>query len=288
MTVQATNQAPTTEAQVTAQAQAPTQTPPAAPPQDKKPDEMSAKFAALARKEKRMRDEMGRFTASRAEWVAREKSISDRESAWEQEFKTNPIAALKKRGITYEDISKAVLNDDKFEPSVEIKSVKDEIASLKKEAQEKETRAQEDARRQREQAEQEAIEAFKGGIATFIGENKEKFELVSIFDAGELVFQTVEEHYARTSKAGTPKVLSVDEACQMVETYLENEIERTAQASKKFQSKYGALKTKEEAPKKPAATTTTLSNQATSRASPSMLPASTENDRIKRALAALG
>lgn len=257
---------------------------PAAP----KTDDMSAKFAALAKKERIARLAQYNLKTKETSLAQREQAIAERERIWEEEFKASPLEAIKKRGYTYEDITKAALNDGKFEPATEIKSVKEEIARLREEQKEKDKLALEQQQTAVQQAEQEAVDGFKFKIGEHIDGNKEKYELTALYEAHDLVFQTVEEHYLRTSKEGTPKILSVDEACALVEQYLESEIDRTAQASKKFQAKYSTGKTKEDQNTKPAPkSTTTLTNQLTSSA-PSLLPQATENDRMKRALAALG
>ncbi len=258
-------------------------------PSQKAPDEMSAKFAALARKERMLRDSAGRFKSQESALAERERKIAEREAAWERELRDTPLEALKKRGLTYEDLTKAALNDGKFQPETEVKSVKSEVERLRQEMAVKDKQAAEDAEKARAAAEQEVVDAFKGRIGDHLGANKEKFELVNLYEASELVYQTVEEHYTRTKEAGSPKLLSIEEACQLVEDYLEGELDKTAKASKKFQTKYGQPQAKEDGGQRPAPkSSTTLTNQMASSAAPSLLPAATESDRIKRALAALG
>jgi hypothetical protein len=258
-------------------------------PSAAKPDEMSSKFAALAKKERVARMQAGQVKKQREELAERERKIAERERLWDEEFKASPLEALKRRGIAYDDITKAALNDGKFDPSTEVKSVKEEIARLRQEQADKEKKAQETQAEAQKRMETEAVERFQNSIAEHITTNKDKFELVALYDAKGLVFQTIEEHFARTNQAGAPKIMSVDEACEQVEKYLESEVERMATSSKKFQSKYSAIKAKEEAQtKNPPKTTTTLTNVVSTSASPSLLPKATEEDRIKRALAALG
>lgn len=250
-------------------------------PSMQKPDQMASKFAALAKKERQARMLHMQAKARGDELSKREAAIAEREKLWEDEFRTSPLVALKRRNITYEDLNNAVLNDGKFQPDVEIKSVRDELQRLRQDSQDKERKALEDAKLAQEQAEAQAVETFKGRIGEFITQNGEKYELTKLYDASELVFQTVEQHFERTKK-----VLSIDEACGLVEGYLEAELERTSKESKKFQSKF--LASKETEDKSPPKSTTTLSNNLNSSSAPSMLPQKTEDDRIKRALAALG
>ncbi len=264
---------------------------PVAPAVAQKPTEdMAAKFAALAKKERIAHLAQRNLKTKETSLAERERVIAERERVWETEFKTSPLEAIKKRGYSYEDLTKAALNDGKFQPETEIKEVRSEIERMRQEQAEKEKNALEAQTVAAQKAEQEAVETFKSNISEHVAANKDKYELTALYEAEELVFQTVEEHYLRSQKVGKPKIMSLDEACQLVESYLESEIDRTATSSKKFQSKYQALKAKEDTDSKTSPrTSTTLTNDLIpSSAAPSLLSTKTENDRLKRALAALG
>lgn len=254
----------------------------ASSPDSQKQDDLSPKFAALAKRERYNRMLIQKAKAREAELMKREQAIQARERAWDEEFRSSPLEALKKRNLTYQDITNAALNDGKFQPDVEIKEVRDEIQRLRQENEEKERKALEAQTRAQAQAEAEVVDAFKDNISKHIEQNTEKYELTKLYDGADLVFQTVEEYYGRTQK-----VLSIDEACSLVEQYLENELERTSKESKKFQSKFLAQKQVDEK-KSDAKSSVTLNNSMQSSSAPSFLPQKTEDDRIKRALAALG
>lgn len=250
---------------------------------------MAAKFAALAKKERIARLAQHNLKTKETSLAERERQVAERDRKWDEEFKISPLEALKKRGYSYEDLTKAALNDGKFQPETEIKEVKSEIERFRQEQAEKEKKAQEAEELAKQQALTEAVETFKSNIHTHLESNKDKYELTALYEAEDLVFQTVEAHYLETQKTGKPKIMSLDEACGLVESYLESEIDRTATSSKKFQSKYQALKAKEESETKGPRTSTTLTNDLIpSSAAPSLLSTKTENDRLKRALAALG
>lgn len=282
--METSTQQPAVAAQATSPAK-PTE-PESAAPATPKPDDMAAKFAALAKKERIARLAQHNLKTKEQSLTERERQIAERERMWEEEFKKSPLEAIKKRGYSYEDLTKAALNDGKFDPATEVKSVREEIERLRQENAEKEKKAQELQQTEAQKAEAQALETFKGRISETIEANKEKYELTSLYDANELVFETIEQHFLKTSEAGKPKIMSIDEACGLVEQYLESEVDRMAKESKKFQSKYGQSKTKEGDSAKPKSSVT-LTNEVTS-AAPSLLPAHTENDRLKRALAALG
>lgn len=260
-------------------------TPEVTSPSPKQDPQMASKFAALAKKERQARALQEQAKAREAELARREAAIAEREKLWDSEFKQSPLEALKKRGYSYEDLTKAALNDGKFDPATEVKEVRSEIERLRQEQAEKEKKAQEAAQKAQSEAEAQAVEAFKSQISQHIDANAEKYELTKFYDSADLVFQTVEEHFERTKK-----VLSIDEACGLVEQYIESELDRAAQQSKKFKSKYLAQKAAEDAKdgKSQPKTTTTLSNTLATSSAPSLLPSKTEDDRIKRALAKLG
>lgn len=256
-----------------------------------KVDDMSAKFAALAKKEKIARMAHAQAKQKEQTLAERERAIAERERLWDEEFKQSPLEAIKKRGYSYEDLTKAALNDGKFDPEVEVRGVKSELQKFKEEQVEKEKRAKEEALEAQKRQEEQTVNTFKSNIKATIEKNKEKYELTSLYEADGMVFETIEEHFRQTTAEGSPKVLSIDEACELVEKYLESELDRAASTSKKFQSKYQAIKAKEDAAAQKQSsgkTTTTLTNESSLSAAPSLLSTATENDRIKRALAALG
>lgn len=271
---------PTTQASVKVE---PTEVDPSQALANQSTDELSPKFAALAKKERFARMLSKKVRSKEMEIMRREQAILERERQWEEEFKTSPLEALKRRNLTYQDITNAALNEGKFQPDVEIKAVKQEIERFRQEQELKEKTEAEARVQQQAQAEAVVIEEFKTQITDHISTGGEKFELSKLYDASELVYQTIDEHFRRTQK-----VLELDEACTLVEDYLESELDRTSKESKKFRTKYGFAEKKEEEKKSEAKSSVTLSNGMNQSSAPSFLPPKTEEDRIKRALAALG
>lgn len=259
----------------------------------KKPDEMSSKFAALAKKERitrlaqyNLKQKESAIAKREQEIAQRQQEIEDRFKLWDEEFKKSPIEAIKKRGYSYEDMTKAALNDGKFDPATEVKEVRSELQRLRDEQAQEKQKNKEDQEAKNQADLKDTIDRFRTNIGEHIESNKEKYEFTALFDASEHVFETVDRHFEATTAAGKPKIMSIDEACELVEKYLEGEVERMATSSKKFQSKYSSTK-KEPEQKAPPKNSVTLTNEHSS-AAPSLLPKATEDDRIKRALAALG
>lgn len=255
---------------------------------DAKQPDLSSKFAALARKERMARQIAQQTKQREAQLIERERQLAERERVWNEEFEKTPLEALKKRGKSYEDLTRAALNDGRFDPETEVRTVKQEIDRLRQEQAEREKRNEEIQRTAQQQLEQETIERFKESITDTVEQHKDKYELIHLFERSDLVFDVVEEHYERTKAQGKPKVLSIHEACDLVEKFIEEEIERTASTSKKFQSKYVQNKPVDTKQQPKSSTTINNSMQPTTSAAPSLLSANQENDRIRRALAALG
>jgi hypothetical protein len=192
-----------------------------------KDDKFSAKFAALSRKEKMI--------------FEREKQLKEMEAKYkgydsiDSSVKSDPLAFMQKYGITYNDLTRLVLNDNKPTPDMEVKSVKEEMANLRREL------AQKEADAQKTQFES-TIGAFKSEIKQFIDSAKDTYELLAMQDTpDEIVYNVISEHFNKTQK-----ILTHKEAADHVEKYLEDEA-RKYLSVKKFQPK---------APEAPATTST--------------------------------
>lgn len=271
-----------TEAQTT---EAPQETPAAAstPAVAAAPKESnSATIAAIAREKKQALIEKRKLQAER------EAIAKDREeiTKWRQqmaEAKNNPIAALQASGYSYKDATDFVLNNSSMTAEQQIKAVQDEIKALKDSQETKDKSFKEEQAKAAEQQVKETIEAFKSEVNDFLAANQEEYELIHFTENQELVFSTIEEHFSRTKK-----VLSIKEASDLVEKYLEDQTHKAITETKKMKSKFQLAQEQKVDPGS-ASTSKTLSNSATiSSSAPSTLPAKTEQDRMRRALAALG
>lgn len=231
------------------------------------------RFAALAKKERALQAQMQQLKAAQAKQAEYESARAQAAS--------NPIKALESLGLSYEQITQFMLNGNKVTPELELKGVKDEIAAFKAEQLKREEDAK-TAQEKRAKAEYQAtLSEFNQEVADFISTNAETYELTSLFEGQAIVSATIEQHFAQTKK-----ILSIKEASELVEKYFEDQV-NVAQKAKKFQAKQ---QPKEESqPRREQSSKTaapTISNELTSSA-PSMLPAKTEQDRLRRAMAAL-
>lgn len=96
------------------------------------------------------------------------------------------------------------------------------------------------------------------------------------------MYDTVEEYFAKTNK-----VLSIPEACDLVEAYLEKQVEKSL-ATKKLSSKVSRPQEEPNATPQPSAQQRkTLTNTNYTSSTPSLVSPRVESDRMSRALAAL-
>lgn len=277
----------------TAPGSAPGGTPNAASDKDKERDLFSEKLELLARKE--------RMTYRKHQEIkAKEREIAEKEARYAKieearsKAKQNPLDALREMGLSYDEITQYMLNGGKPTEANEIQSVRGELEALRKQLDDEKKASDLRAQSERTAAETQAIEDFKGEIASFVEQNKDKYELLSLRGtAVEDVWNAINDAWtisytawARYKEGQPPKPMTISEGVEAVEGFYEKEIERLTQA-KKIQAKLNPPKDPN-AQKNPAkAPSPTLNNQMTSSAAPSLLSAKTEDDRIKRALAKL-
>lgn len=255
-----------------------------AEPQVKKPDEKeekaSQRFALLAKKEKALYQNSQKIKAQEAVIEEKLTALNNYEN-FKKQVAQNPMLALQELGISYEQLTQYVLTNKMPNSSeLEIKSVRDEMAELRKQQEERDKKAEEGRIAGLQARAKQEIAAFQQQIGDYISSNVDKYELINLNEATHLVFQTVENHFEKTKR-----ILSIEEASDIVEKYLEDQVEKNLRAKKLAQRATPQPK-KEDTKQVPTAQPRTLTNEMTSSA-PSMLPAKTERDRMARAMAAL-
>jgi len=269
---------PSHENPITESAKAAEATPAETPKTESEPA-LSPKFAALAKKAKQAYQAQERLKAEKASIESQRKEI-DQFNKYKTEATSNPLKALEALGWKYDDLVNYVLNDQKPTESQQISKVQAEIEALRKEQADKERlsveREQQAAQRQFE----ETINAFKEKVTEHVSGNADKYELIAATDSQELIFDTIEEYFNKTGK-----IMAIDKAAELVESYLENEAEEKILKSKKFQSK---LAPKKDEPQPRQSNSVSLNNSVTaSSTAPGYLSPRSEQDRINRALAKL-
>ena len=199
----------------------PAEQPPAEQPEQPDDSQFSSRFAALSRKEKHLQEQAAALKAQQEE-IARYKEL-------ETSAKENPLELLSKYGLSLDDIISASLGDDAPAPTVEsqIEKLRAEIEGYKTEQQKKE----EEAIRQQKEAFQnsinEAIAAYQAQITDHLSENVEKYELINLQGAQDLVWEVAEAHYEATEEVLTP-----EDAAGKVEAYLEEQVKKAMNLSR--------------------------------------------------------
>lgn len=238
-----------------------------------------------------------------AQAIARERLAKDKEADIEAKLKriadfeaakTDPDKALGLLGLSYDELTQAKLRDGQIPPEVEIRKLKEELDAFKNSTkQEKQTETEQrelEVKRQTEAREKQAVDNFKGEIKQYLSDNKARYELIEFESQNELVFEVIDEHYNRTidPDTGTGKVMSISEAADKVEKYLEEKYHKSKELNK-VKTLWGSLPKqvqerviKQELPSpKPKTLTNTLS---ASSSAPRKTPI-TDDERVRRAIA---
>src|SRR5687767_14150950 len=103
---------------------------PAVKPQEDQ--EFSKKFAALAKRERLLRQ---KEEQAKAQWDAVQRFEQARKQA-----KSNPLGFLEEAGLSYQEITDYLLNDSKPSPDAQIQALREQIEQERRERQEAEER----------------------------------------------------------------------------------------------------------------------------------------------------
>ncbi len=244
----------TPPAAVVSAAPPPEETPPATPVEEAKPEvDFSARFTALAKKDKAL-------TQRERAIKAQEQALTEYTKAKEQ-ARLDPLAFLEAHGLSYDDVTQFVLNDRKLTDAQRLALVEEQLAAER----EAKTQAQKDA----ERADVEAtINGHKEAIKDFIISGGDAFELCQSHEAEDLVYEVIEQHWTETGE-----ILPIKSAAEAVEMHLENLAREKVLKLKRFQPKTEPSQTPaateppaEQEPRRSAPTT--LTNSAVSSAPP--------------------
>lgn len=253
------------------------------------------RFGALARREQQALREKQAIAADKQRLASEQASFAAQKAKFEEEdalWKVNPAQVIQGRlGEKWYDILTQIqLNEGRPTPDMVAKStVTKELEEFKKSQQaEREAEALKAQSAERAKFEQTLAE-FKQEVEDFVKapEQQETYELVNLHEATEVVLATIEEHFQRTKKAGKPQIMSIKQACDLVEKYLEDQVEKSTK-TKKFSARVSqppAPKTGANGDAKPTETVPprTINNNLTSSAHGAR-PLSRE-ERIARARA---
>ncbi len=200
-----------------------------APPEPERPD-FSRQFAALARKERALRQkeqEIANFAKEREQFEGTSARLADLQRL----AKENPAKLLGELGISYDELTQQVINEgnptEEQQLRLENERLNNRLEKLEKIYDE-----------QRQQAERAQIKAahtqLVDNIKNFVDDSN-TFEMVQHHDAYGLVAQVMQEHYNTTKE-----VLEYGDAAKLVEDHFMAEAERYL-GSKKLQERFREL-----------------------------------------------
>lgn len=257
------------------------QTPEEKPVEEKPAPPKADRFAMLARKEQ---DLLRRQQAVRHQQSVLAQQAEEIRAFQEakRQAALNPLDALKQLGLTYEQITEFVLNDNKPTPNAEVQSVRQELEEFKRQARDEQKRILEEQRALQAQEQQQIIESFREEVNEYVGQHADTYELTNLYGGANLVSEVIEEHFKQSGK-----LLTIPEAAKLVEEHYED-LARKAVATKKFavtQQKAASPQAQTAAPAPKLGPTLTNDLGATAVAGPKSQRS--DADRIAAALARL-
>jgi len=227
-------------------------------------DKFASKFAALSRKERQIQQKEAEFKSLQRQ-IDEERNTYKAFLDKKSKAKENPLAWLEEAGLSYDEITEHVLRDGKLPGDHKLTSIEQKLAELEKR----------EADRIKESAEKRAaqqIDSYKSDIKKFVNEKADDFELINAFNQHEVVYSVIEQHFNDPTNSDK-KLLSIQEASEIVEKYLETQVEQEAKkisGLKKLKSKLfqPELKTIDPSLAPKANTVKTLTNQMSQESPP--------------------
>lgn len=247
-------------------------------------EEFTKKLNWLAKKERKLQEEKAAAKALKEE-MEQLRRENEEYKQWKDSLKKSPLSKLKQEGISFEDLTAQALSGDQDNDRLvtlqqELELLKNQLGTYQKLSEEKELAT-------KKAQEEYAVKTFKNEITSFIDQS-ETYELTKTFQATDLVYDTIEEHYGQTGR-----ILSLKEAADLVESYLEKKVEEDAArltSTKKYKEKLASKFTIESKAEQPATAEepkerVTLTNKTTT--SPRVDRELTREERLREAAALL-
>jgi hypothetical protein len=202
---------------------------PAPEPVAEKPPEKprADRFAMLARKEQDLLRKQQAVRQQQQILAQQAEQLRAFEQAKKQAV-LNPLDVLKQLGLTYEQITEYVLNDNKPTPNAEVMSVRQELEEFKRAQREEQQQLLQQQREMLAQEQQQTIAAFREEVGEYVQQHSETYELTSLYGGANLVSDVIEEHFKQSGK-----LMTIPEAAKLVEEHYED-LARKAQQTKKF------------------------------------------------------
>lgn len=211
---------------------------------EKKPidEKLSSKFAALSRKEKMLKQQETLIKQKESEYqktMSEMKAELDKVKAEFEQYRTgvkkNPLKHLAQEGYDFDKLTEMQLNEQNPTPEMLLERAKQELESgykseiekMRAELAEKEKAAQEAAEKAELEKQEEIKQNYQAEISQFIEQNSADYELINLNNAQGVVYDVVEQFYEEHGR-----ILSLKEAADFTEKYLEEEASKLLKAKK--------------------------------------------------------
>lgn len=230
-------------------------------------DKYGAKLAKLKERERLVESR----ESETVEKTTQAEQIIAKEAEIKVLIKKSPLKALEHLGITFEELTKAILNEEDPDPKYD--ALKAELDEVKGKLTADEQAIKDAADAAEKQRLDKAVDFFKTQIKEVVDKGEDNYELIKLNDAHDLVYEVVENYFEQHGK-----LLPAKDAADHVEKWLEERAE-TIVKSKKVQAKLPKSESPKEKPR-----TTTLTNQASNFAAPVLPPGEklSKEERFKR------
>ena len=241
----ATSEAPATEGQTTKGEGADAPKASEATEPETKEDPLSTQYAVLARKEKALRAKVqsqeASIKAKEDALAAREAAIKAKEAEYadgyirKDKLKADPYGTLLDADVSYDDVTQQALNSPQ-DPRViaHIKKLEAELRSHKQEVAEMDKQRKAEQQESQTKQYQQAVAQLKRDAERLVKGN-EAYEMIERTGSHDDVVQLIERTFKEDGH-----VMSVEDAAQEVEKYLEEEAYKLSQANK-IQKRHKAL-----------------------------------------------
>ncbi len=233
-------------------------------------DKFASKFAALTRKEKEFNE---KFKSKETEYNLKLSEIEENRKKYapyeqlDKEISTNKSKAidfLLSKGLTVDEIGQMLMDHANPDPETKLKrtvseteaALRAEIKALREEFDNKEVKKKQSEEEEAKKQHEKVVQGVIADLTDFVNKSDE-YELIRAYDNVSMVYEVMNQHYMEQVEKGIPdqliKILSYKEACDAVESHLDEQVSKTYEAKRAKQSP------KKEDVKEPK-TTQTLSN----------------------------
>jgi len=171
-------------------------------------DLFSKRFSALSKREKKLVEEQAKY-----------KELEDKFSGMSEAKQAGVLKLLEYHGISLDDVIAEALGEDNTPEVDPVDKVRQEFEEYKQAQLDREAEEKRKLEEQNQNSINEAIDNHKQAITSHLSQNSDKYELINSQGEQDLVWEVTEAHFDEYGE-----VLSIEDASDKVEQYLENKV----------------------------------------------------------------